>query len=135
MQAANITRMEAVDSWFIAHLRGLPRRRRLEELLFDRKLRALDIEALVDHVDRLEEEIAALTARLERGGPERPPGHVLFFPTPDGYEVVEASESPPPVGQLLMLEHGWYRVLRVGRSPFPNDRRPCLFLEAEPNLL
>jgi hypothetical protein len=125
----------AVDSWLIAHLRGLPRRRRFEEILFDRRVRALDIEALVDHVDRLEEEVAELLARLERGEPDRPPGHVLFFPTPDGYAVVEASESPPPVGQLLLLESGWYRVQRVGRSPFPCDRRPCLFLELEPNLI
>jgi hypothetical protein len=28
-----------------------------------------------------------------------------------------------------MLDEGCFRVQRVGRSPFPNDRRPCLFLE------
>jgi hypothetical protein len=127
--------MEAGDSWFIEHVRSLPRRRRFEELLFDRRLRALDIKALVDHVDRLEEEIAELIARLEPAEPDLPPGHVLFFATPDGYAVIEADEPPPPVGQLLLLEHGWYRVQRVGRSPFPRDRRPCLFLEAAPSLV
>jgi hypothetical protein len=122
----------AADGWFIAQLRGLPRRRRLEEHLLDKRLRGLDITALADHLDRLEAEVAELTARLRSAEPEAPaPGHVLFFPTPDGYVVVEADESPPPVGQLLMLENRWFRVQRVGRSPFPHDRRPCLFLELE----
>jgi hypothetical protein len=119
------------DNWFITHARGLPRRRRFEDLLFDRKLRALDIKAIVEHVDRLEGEIAALTARLARAEPERPSGHVLFFPRPDGYDVVESEDPPPLVGQVLLLEQGCFRVQRLGRSPFPRDRRPCVFLEAE----
>jgi hypothetical protein len=122
----------SADGWFISHLRGLPRRRRLEELLIDRRLRGLEVHALADHLDRLESEVAELTARLQSPDPEpTAPGHVLFLPTPDGYVVVEADEAPPPVGQLLMLEDRWFRVQRVGRSPFPHDRRPCLFLEVE----
>jgi hypothetical protein len=127
--------MEAADSWFISHLRGLPRRRRLEDLLIDRRLRGFDMKGLVDHLDRLEDEVIDLKARLGRAERERPPGHVLFHATPDGYVVVEASEPAPPVGQLLLLEAGCYRVHRVGRSPFPRDRRPCLFLEAEPSAI
>jgi hypothetical protein len=119
------------DNWFITHARGLRRRRRFEDLLFDRKLRALDIKAIVEHVDRLEGEIAVLTARLARTERERPGGHVLFFPRPDGYDVIESEDPPPLVGQVLLLEQGWFRVQRLGRSPFPRDRRPCAFLEAE----
>jgi hypothetical protein len=102
-------------------------------MLLDRRLRGLDVTGLADHLDTLEGEVAALKARLIRAESERPPGHVLFVPTPEGYEVVEADEPPPPVGQLLLLEHGCFRVQRVGRSPFPRDRRPCLFLEAAPS--
>jgi hypothetical protein len=127
--------MEAGDNWFIAQLRVLPHRRRLEELLLDRRLRELDVKSLADHLDKLEAEIAELTARLEGEEPERPPGHVLFFATPAGYEVVETDETPPRVGQLLMLENRWFRVQRIGRSPFPGDGRPCLFLEAEPSTI
>jgi hypothetical protein len=124
--------MEAADNWFISQQRSRPRRRRLEEMLLDRRLRGLDVKGLADHLDTLEQEVAALKTRLIRAEGERPPGHVLFVPTPEGYEVVEADEPPPPVGQLLLLDDGCFKVQRVGRSPFPRDRRPCLFLEAAP---
>lgn len=116
------------DGWLIAHLRALPRRR-LEGLLLDRRLRHLDVSGLVDHLERLEHEIAALQEALAVTD-ARAPGHVLFLPTPDGYAIVEADEPPPPVDQLLILDEGCFRVQRIGRSPFPHDRRPCLFLEA-----
>jgi hypothetical protein len=128
--------MEAADGWFIAHLRARPRRHRLEDLLLDRRLRGLDIHALADHLDKLESEIVDLRARLSRADePDRPPGHVLFLPTPDGYVVIEAEDPPPPVGQQLLVDNGTFRVHRVGRSPFPRDRRPCLYLEATPTEL
>jgi hypothetical protein len=116
------------DGWLIARLRGMPRRR-LEDLLLDRRLRHLDVGGLVDHLERLEAEIATLQAKLATDA--RPPGHVLFLPTPTGYAIIEADEPPPPIGQLLLLDAGCFRVHRVGRSPFPLDRRPCLFLEAD----
>jgi hypothetical protein len=117
------------DGWLIARLRALPRRR-LEDLLLDRRLRHLDVGRLVDHLERLEAEIAMLRAQMNATD-ERPSGHVLFLPTPGGYAIIEADEQPPPTGQLLFLNDGCFRVQRVGRSPFPLDRRPCLFLEAE----
>jgi hypothetical protein len=117
------------DGWLIARLRGLPRRR-LDDLLLDRRLRHLDLAGLIDHLERLEAEIASLRAHMT-AAVERPSGHVLFLPTPDGYAIVESDADPPPTGQLLLLDDGCFRVQRVGRSPFPLDRRPCLFLEAE----
>jgi hypothetical protein len=124
----------AADGWLMGRLRALPRRGRLDELLLDRRLRTLDLSQLVAHLGALEDEVAELRAQLAAGaaGPTLASGHVLFLPTSDGYEIVEADEPPPPVGQLLLLDQGCYRVHRTGRSPFPSDRRPCLFLEAEP---
>ena len=121
----------AADGWLIGRLRALPRRGRLDELLLDRRLRSLDLTQLVAHLDALEDEVAELRGRLA-AQPQQAPGHVLFLPTSDGYEIVEADEPPPHVGQLLLLDQGCFRVHRVGRSPFPGDRRPCLFLQAEP---
>jgi len=112
---------------------GAPRKQRLEELLLDRRLRGLDVHALADHLDKLETEVAELKEGLSRAVRERAPGHVLFLPTPAGYVVVEADEPPPPVGQVLFLEDRCFRVQRIGRSPFPNDRRPCAFLEFVPS--
>jgi hypothetical protein len=118
------------DGWLIARLRALPRRR-LEDLLLDRRLRHLDVGGIADHLERLETEVATLRAQMS--APDaRPPGHVLFLPTPTGYAIIESDEAPPPTGQLLLLDDGCFRVQRMGRSPFPLDRRPCLFLEAEP---
>jgi hypothetical protein len=125
----------AADSWLIGRLRARPRRRRLEDLLFERKLRDADVSGLVEHITALEAEIAALHAEVHGGEVRRPPGHVLFVPSPDGYAIVEANDAPPPVGQLLLLDSGCFRAQRLGRSPFPQDRRPCLFLEAEPSLV
>jgi hypothetical protein len=127
--------MEAADGWFIAHLRGRPRSHRLDELLLDRRLRGLDLHALGDHLERLEGEVAHLKDRLLHTERERPLGHVLFFPTPDGYEVVEAGDAPPPIGQMLLLDAGCFRVQRTGRSPFPQDKRPCVFLERSPDVV
>jgi hypothetical protein len=126
---------EAADGWLIAHLRGRPRRHRLEEHLLDRRLRGLDIQGLAEHLNKLEAEVAEMRERLHGEEPEEPPaGHVLFFPIPDGYEVVEADEPPPPISRLLLVDDRWFRVVRVGRSPFPRDRRPCLFLELAPDV-
>jgi hypothetical protein len=118
------------DGWLISHLRRRPRRR-LEDKLLDRKLRHLDVDGLVDNLDRLEAEVVVLREQLNATD-ARPPGHVLFLPTPAGYAIVEAAEPPPPIDQLILLDAGCFRVQRVGRSPFPGDRRPCLFLELAP---
>jgi hypothetical protein len=127
--------MEAADGWFIAHLRARPRRHRLEEILLDRRLRGLDLHALVDQLELLEGEVADMKDRLLHAERERSPGHVLFFPTSDGYEVVEAGDPPPPIGQMLLLDGGCFRVQRTGRSPFPQDKRPCVFLEPSPDVV
>src|SRR5216117_3691035 len=62
--------MDTADSWFIQRLRTLPRRRRLEDILLDRRLRELDVSSLVDHIARLEAELASrgASACSARGG-------------------------------------------------------------------
>jgi hypothetical protein len=59
-------------------------------------------------------------------------GHVLFVPDPTGYRLLARTGAAPGRGELVVLDDGSARVLRVGPSPLPRDRRRCAFLEQEP---
>jgi hypothetical protein len=74
--------------------------------------------------------------RLEAGAPaprDVPVSgdHLLFVPSPSGYELVERVGDSPSVGELLELEgrRGRYAVMRIVRSPLPGDGRRCAYLE------
>jgi hypothetical protein len=130
---ANSNTMEAAehpdDNWSIARHRRRPGRP-LERVLLHTQPREPDVRQLTARLARLEAQTAELQRSLITAAHE-PVGHLLFLPTPTGYAIVEADEPPPPAEQLLILDHGCYRVQRVGRSPLPNDSRPCLYLEGE----
>src|SRR5438034_9325799 len=85
---SNAARMNAAAGW-LTRLRRLLRRRPLEDVLLDRRLRELDVPALVEHVASLEAELASVQEKLSPPD-DRPPGHVLFFAAADGYAIVEA---------------------------------------------
>jgi hypothetical protein len=54
-----------------------------------------------------------------------------FFPTPEGYELVERSGAVPTVGSIMDLgEHGRGEVVKVGRSPLPDDVGRCVYVVA-----
>jgi hypothetical protein len=69
--------------------------------------------------------------RAPEPGPQAAPaiGYVLFLSGEDGYEVRDAVGPCPAVGQELDQDGRGYLVLKVGSSPFPNDLRPCAYLE------
>jgi hypothetical protein len=115
-----ITRL---DSWRIGRLREQPRAARLEGLLFDDTTAAARIELLEALVTELQSQLP-LPAPAVRG-------HVLFRPTSSGYALHELDGAPPELDQPVLVDGRRYRVERVGRSPLPADRRPCLFLAAE----
>ena len=60
---------------------------------------------------------------------EAPKGHVLFIGGPLGYRLAERDGSSPSRGDELEWEGARYRVLRLGASPLPGDRRRCAFLD------
>jgi hypothetical protein len=67
--------------------------------------------------------------------PEPPPplgSHLLFVPDAAGYRLLERVGEVPTRGSVLELEAGLRRVIRIGGSPLPGDRRRCAFLEQEP---
>jgi hypothetical protein len=83
---------------------------------------------------RLREEIERLRAELAEPKvseePEQPSSHVLFVPTAKGYALVEREGPPPVPGEELELGDTPRRfvVTKLGRAPFPGERRPCAFL-------
>ena len=64
-----------------------------------------------------------------------PSGFVLFVPTAAGYRLAAPDGIVPKPGERLRVDEDWYRVLRLGPSPLPGDRRRCVFLEPHPATL
>lgn len=58
-------------------------------------------------------------------------GWVAFVSSAHGYRLVEDEGGVPRAGASIELEGASHRVVRVGRSPLPGDRRRCLYLEVE----
>ena len=56
---------------------------------------------------------------------------VAFVPSPHGYRLLERRGGRPDPGQMLELDDGSYRVLRLAPSPLPGDKRRCAFVERE----
>ena len=61
---------------------------------------------------------------------EEPPP-LLFVASPTGYRLAEHTGAALSPGDRVQLVDGTYRVLRLGPSPLPGDRRRCAFLERE----
>ena len=80
---------------------------------------------LQGELDRLRSEFARL--RLVEAL-EQPSSHLVFVPTPQCYHVLEREGPPPEPGEELELSAGTFVVGKVGRAPFPGERRPCAFL-------
>lgn len=64
-------------------------------------------------------------------GQEEPPEHLLFVPTPAGYELIDQRGAPPKPGEMVQLpgHAGTFLVAKVGPSPLPGDGRPCAYLQ------
>ena len=66
-----------------------------------------------------------------RHNPSPPEGWVTFVPSPSGYRLAERDGVPPGRGAVVDVDGMPFRVLRLGPSPLPGDRRRCAFLERE----
>ena len=56
--------------------------------------------------------------------------YVLFVPGETGYCLSEREGAAPEPGTTTEVDGIAFRVLKIGRSPLPEDRRRCVFLEA-----
>jgi hypothetical protein len=83
---------------------------------------------LQDEIERLRADFTELKVVETPEEPELPSSHVVFVPTPERYLVLERQGPPPEPGDALDLPEGSFVVGKIGRAPFPGERRPCAFL-------
>ena len=58
-------------------------------------------------------------------------GWLAFVTSPQGYTLVPQAGSAPVPGEVLQLDGGAFRVLRLAPSPLPGDDRRCVVVERE----
>ncbi len=56
--------------------------------------------------------------------------HLLFVWKPSGYELVEQDGGAPMVGDPVEIDGQQLRVIKLGPSPLPGDKRACAYLSA-----
>jgi hypothetical protein len=71
------------------------------------------------------------TARTESAEPAAQQAELLFVATASGYRLLESEGGAAARGDRVELADGSFRVLRLGPSPLPGDRRRCAFLARE----
>ena len=82
--------------------------------------------------------LAGVSIEPAAGAPPQATSYVAFAPTSEGYRLVTSDGSPPVLGSHVEIPEceGVLVVTRVGASPLPFDRRPCVYLEpAQSSLL
>jgi hypothetical protein len=53
--------------------------------------------------------------------------YLCFLPPPAG-RLIARTGALPELGDLLDLDRSEYEVVQIGRSPLPDDQRPCMYL-------
>ena len=60
--------------------------------------------------------------------PETVTMHLRFVALPDGYRLTTSDERCAEPGDRIVVDDETFVVTKVGRSPLPDDPRPCAFL-------
>ncbi len=94
---------------------------------------AADRVAIEEQRDELRQAVEALSGGLVMPGASVPvvetsPAYVALVPG-GRYRLVERDDGPPSVGAQIRVEEETFRIVRLGMSPLPNDRRRCAYLE------
>jgi hypothetical protein len=92
-------------------------------------------ERLIARIRKRDRRIAELTQSAET--PSQPDagasrGHLIYAQLADRYVLVERDGAPPEPDVILELPEigeGKWLVCRIGKSPLPNDARPCVFAQ------
>ena len=86
--------------------------------------RAAELAELAGQLDKLGQSLE----RAETPPPHRTDEHVALA-AGDRYRLVVRPGSPPARDELVDLDDGTYRCVRITASPFPGDDRTCAVLE------
>jgi hypothetical protein len=84
---------------------------------------------LQDREAQLEELRSVTPAAAPDGGSEVVEASHLVWSAGDRYRIVERPGAAPAPGSVIELESSRWRVLRIGASPLPADRRRCAVVE------
>jgi hypothetical protein len=117
-----------LDGWLIGELRREARPLRVDGLLLEESGLHCRLDGVERELAELRHRLARTERRLDGASGHTAPAHTRFVPGDEGYEIVEADGPPPRAGDEVEVGERRLRVLRVGRSPFPFDRRPCAYL-------
>jgi hypothetical protein len=83
---------------------------------------------LRDRLDQLASHPVSEPSSNENSGRGR--NHLLFVWSPTGYQLAEHEGEPPAVGDEIEHADRRYRVIKLGPSPLPGDKRVCAYLQA-----
>jgi DNA repair exonuclease SbcCD ATPase subunit len=64
-------------------------------------------------------------------GPSTGPDYVALVIEEGRYRLVTRDDGPPLVGAEVVVDGTTYRIVRLGASPLPGDRRRCAFTEQD----
>jgi hypothetical protein len=98
------------------------------------------LSGLIDRAVELVDAVGAGEAPEQPEQPEQieaPPesrastGWIAFLSSPYGYRLVDGPGPMPSLGDSVELDGQARRVVKVGPSPLPRDRRRCAYLAGE----
>ena len=98
------------------------------------RLREIELEHRAAELAELARQLEEVGTALQNAGSARPARedeHVALT-TAGGYRLVVRPGAAPEPGELVELEDGTYRCVRLASSPFPRDDRTCAVLELVP---
>ena len=65
----------------------------------------------------------------EGNGNQGSAGHILFVWSPSGWTLQQRDGEAPAVGETVEVGDTTLRVVKLGPSPLPGDRRRCAFTQ------
>jgi hypothetical protein len=65
----------------------------------------------------------------ESNGNQSTASYVLFVWSPAGWTLQQRDGDPPAVGETVESGETTLRVVKLGPSPLPGDRRRCAFTQ------